>query len=406
MSSDLASLRIDRTENPDRKSPARFLVYAAIAAAVIAAVYYVALPYVRAKVFKTEVATTEIVMVSPTQASVELNATGYVVPQVISRVAAKVPGKVSEVKVRQGDTVKAGDVLFKLEISDQKAAIAAAQSKVAAAYARVQTARANLAETQLQAKRAAELSAKGVAPKSRAQDLKARAASLRAQVRAANAEVRAAQAEVRALRVSTSSYTVKAPINGTVVNKTPEVGELVGPGAVSASGGTINLADFTTLVIETDVPEGRLHMVKIGGPTEIALDAFPNKRYRGKTKEIVPKVNRAKATVTIKVAFVDSPDGVLPDMSARVSFLTKELDAKSIKEPPKKVVPASAVVERNGAKVVFVVDDGRVRMKTVTVGAPYGDGFELRQGPPADTRVVKNPPPDLKDGQAVKLTGD
>src|SRR5690606_33554026 len=100
-----------------------------------------------------------------------------------------------------------------------------------------------------------------------------------------------------------------------------------------------------------------------------ALDAFPGKRYRGVTREIVPRVDRAKATVTVKVAFTDRADGVLPEMSARVSFLTEELDAEAIEAPPKLVVPRAAVVERAGARVVFVVEDGRVRMTPITLAA-------------------------------------
>ncbi len=88
-------------------------------------------------------------------------------------------------------------------------------------------------------------------------------------------------------------------------------------------------------------------------------------------------MNRAKASVIVKVGFVDTKEGVLPDMAARVSFLEKEASAESMKEPPKLVVPAGAVTDRGGAKVVFVVDQGKVRMVQVALGAPVGAGFEL-----------------------------
>src|SRR5690606_10913834 len=137
--------------------------------------------------------------------------------------------------------------------------------------------------------------------------------ALREQVNAANAEVKAAQALVAALRVNLDSYVVKAPISGTVVNKPPEVGEFVGPqpAGVAVDMGGVEIADFSSLMVETDVPEQRLSLVKIGGPAEIVLDAYPDRRYRGKAVEITPKVNRANATVTVKVAFVDEKDGVL-----------------------------------------------------------------------------------------------
>jgi RND family efflux transporter MFP subunit len=164
----------------------------------------------------------------------------------------------------------------------------------------------------------------------------------------------------------------------------------------------IELADFNTLMVETDIPESRLHMVAIGSPCEIALDAFPTRRYRGEAVEINPKVDRAKATVGVKVKFVDAPEGVLPDMSARVSFLSKAMDEAALKEKPKTIVPASAVVDRGGSKVLFVLEDGVVRMRNVSVGAELGGGFEVVDGPAAGTRVVSNPPPTLVDGQRVK----
>ncbi len=408
LSDDLASLRIDRSANPNRRSPVRYVVYGGIVIGVAILIYMVGLPYAKSKMFKTEVSVTEIVLVSPAQAQVKLTATGYVVPQRVSKVASKVAGKVTKVEVRQGKVVRAGDVLFEIDMSDQVAAIAAARSRVAAAYARMQTARARMSAAKLQADRAVKLSKRGVSPQSRADDLRAQVRSLRAQMNAAGAEATAAQAEVKALKVNTTGFTVKAPINGTIINKPPELGEYVGPATVGVGSntGTIEIADMGSLVVETDVPESRLHMVKMNGPTEITLDAFPGKRYRGTTAEIVPKVNRAKATVTIKVKFTDPATNVLPEMSARVSFLNKALDAKAIKQKAKKVVPAAAVVDRAGGKVVYVVNDGRVRIVNVKLGAKVGESFELLDGPAAGTKVVKNPPPKLKDGQKVKQKDD
>jgi multidrug efflux pump subunit AcrA (membrane-fusion protein) len=155
-------------------------------------------------------------------------------------------------------------------------------------------------------------------------------------------------------------------------------------------------------MVETDVPEARLHMVKPGSPCEITLEAFPGKRYRGEAVEISPRVSRAKATVEVKVKFIDAADEVLPDMSARVSFLTKELDAAAMQEKPKVLVPASALVDRGGAKVVYAIDGERVRIRPVTLGEPLPGGFELVQGPAVGTRLVAEPSAELVDGQEVK----
>lgn len=406
LSSDLASLKIDRSQ-PQRRSgggvPAAVYWLVGLGVAGYAA-YSFGLPYLRGAVMKPEVRLTEVALHSPAQAAIELTSSGYVEPQVVSRVAPKVGGRVARLHVREGDRVKEGQLLLELEQADREAAIQSARLRAAAAEARVATARANLAETEQQARRQRALAQQGVAPAANADDLEARAASLKQAARAAEAEVKAAEAEVAALRVDLQYMRVVAPISGTVISKPPEVGEMVGVGADigGASDKVLELADFSTLMAETDIPEGRLHMVKIGSPAEITLDAFPGRRYRGEAVEISPRVNRSKATVEVKVKFVDPADGVLPDMSVRVAFLNAPLDEAALKAEAKQVVPASAIAERSGSKVVFEVEDETVRMRNVTLGDKLGEGYVLLQGPAPGTRLVADPPGNLADGQRIK----
>jgi multidrug efflux pump subunit AcrA (membrane-fusion protein) len=182
-----------------------------------------------------------------------------------------------------------------------------------------------------------------------------------------------------------------------VLNKPLESGDVVNPATPMAK-----IADFSSIVVETDVPEARLHLVRPGAPSEIVLDAYPDKRWRGEVVETSPQLNRAKATATVKVRFLDRDDRVLPEMAARVSLLDAPLDLAELSRPPKRVVPGSAVADRSGAKVVFVFEAGRVRMVPVKLGSPFGDGFELMDGPPPGTKVVSEPPPALGDGQMIK----
>jgi RND family efflux transporter MFP subunit len=403
LSSDLASLKIERARGAQRsRGVPRALIWAAAALALAYAGYAHGLPYLKTQVFPPQVELTEVSVVSPMQAAVELTSTGYVEPQVVSRVAPKVPGRVARVHAREGQHVKAGDLLLELEHADREAAITAARMRAAAAEARVATARANLAEAQQQARRQRQLAQQGVAPAANAEDLELRAASLEQAARASQAEVKASEAEVGALKVDLQYMRVHAPIDGTVLGKPPEVGELVGTDIGGMGDKVIELADFASLMVETDIPEGRLHMVKMGSPCEITLDAFPGRRYRGQAVEISPRVNRAKATVGVKVKFVDPATDVLPDMSARVSFLTEALDEAALAAKAKNVVPASAVAERGGAKVVFVLEEEAVRMRTVTLGPKLGDGYELIDGPPPGARLVARPLQTLADGQRVK----
>jgi RND family efflux transporter MFP subunit len=268
-----------------------------------------------------------------------------------------------------------------------------------------------LNETRIRAERERKLVSSGVVASAAAEDLESRVASLQQNVKAAQAQAAAAAAEagalnaqVEALKTGLKNLILTAPINGTVINKPPQIGEFVGPqpAGVSVDMGGIRIADFSTLVVETDIPEGRLALVKVGAPTEIVLDAYPSQRFRGRVKEITPQVDRAKATVVIKVEFVDRTEGVLPDMSARVSFLSKELDEAALKAAPKIVIPGSAVTERGGSKVAFVFDDGQARLVPIQVGARFGNGFELVSGPRPGTQVIADPPATLADGQKVK----
>lgn len=418
LSNDLASLRIDRdAERAPRRFPG-WLVGLLVVALLGAGGYFLALPRLEAQVFKTEVAFTEIALVSPAEAQITLTATGYVVPQRTSTVGSKVPGTVEKVFVAQGDVVKEGDVLAELDPRDENAAINAARSRAAAAMARAKSAlagaetrAAELHEAKQKAERERRLANQGASALGNAEDLEARVASMQQAVaaeqavaKAAAAEANALGAEVQALKVGKGHLTIVAPIGGTVMNKPPQLGEYIGPQppGISVDMGGFELADFSSNVVETDVPEGRLHLVEVGGPAEIVLDAYPSRRFRGKVREITPEVDRAKATVMVRVEFVDASQGVLPQMSARVSFLSKALDPEKVKEPPKKVLPNSALAERAGAKVVFVAEGDQVRMRPVKVGSPFGTGFVLLDGPSPGTKVVSSPSPTLADGQRIK----
>jgi HlyD family secretion protein len=373
------------------------LVVLGLLAGAIAAAWVWGYPYVQARLFKPEVDVTQIALVSSAEADVQLTSTGYVVPQRISRVGAKITGTLAKVHVEQGDVVEAGQVIAELEAADMEAALKTARSRVALAKAQAATAKAELADAKRKAKRERGLATQGVAAAETADDLEARVTAAETLLAAANAAVKAAQAEVDALSVNIGYLEITAPISGTVVGKPATQGELVGQMAATIA----ELADFSSLVVETDVPEARLHLVHEGGPCEIMLDAFPGESWRGRVREITPRVDRAKATVTVKVEFLDPVDRVLPDMAARVNVLVKELEAKEDREPPKIVVPATAIADRNGAKVVFVLEEDVARMRPVTLGEPVGSGFQLVDGPPAGTTLVREPSAELTDGQKV-----
>jgi HlyD family secretion protein len=407
LSSDLASLRIDRdAPTPPGGAGASGLKRVLVPVLVLAAIGaagYIAWTKLEGQILKQEVKTTEVALISPSQAEVQVTATGYVIPQRTSKVGAKLPGRLAKVFVKEGDTVKEGDVLAQLEDADQKSQIVAASSRVGVASARVATARANLAEVTQQVEREKALVASGAVGKAGLDNLVARESALREGVKAAEAEATSAQADVSTFGVGLKDRTVVAPIGGRIVTKPATVGEFVG--GIGNIGLVAEIVDFDSLMVETDVPESRLHIIKIGGPAEIVLDAYPNKRYRGIATELGQRVNRAKATVVVKVKFVDDAQNVLPEMSARVSFLSKPITDDALKESPKRVVSSDAIVDRGGQKVVFAVDSGKLHAFPVKVGgAVGGTAVELIDGPAPGVKVVAKPTPETAEGQRIKET--
>ncbi len=403
LSSDLASLKIDRS--PRRESSGGFtrVVVWLVALLALAGAAVWAYPQVESQLFKTEVQTSSILEVSPSLAVTSLTATGYVVAEHRSKVGANVPGRIGKLYVREGSLVKAGDVLVELDAVDQKSNVLAAQARVLAAQAKEASARASLHELQVQLDRQKVLLGQSAAARSTIDDLEARLGTAQAAIAAAIAETRAAAAQVDVAKTTLGRMTVTSPIDGTVLDKPREVGETIDNNAP-----LMELADMKSLVVEIDVPEARLSLVKVGGPCEIALDAFGGQRFQGKVREIGKRVNRSKATIPVKVDFVDVPPDAtpLPDMSARVSFLTQALDENARAAQSKLMVPSKAVSTRDGKSYVFVLEGGAVRMEPVTLGDKNGDAFELVEGPTAGTKVVVSPDATLRSGQRVKERKD
>jgi RND family efflux transporter MFP subunit len=413
LSADLASLRITRGVPAQQAHPHRFKLWAA--AAIVTTCVGVATAARTLPQFRTiEVSTTEVRSVSRSQEAAEISAAGYVVPQVTVTVGAKVAGRIVVVRVNEGDKVKAGDALFELDPTDQKSSLAVAQERATAAHvhasassARILVARANLAETQQQLEREQRLEASGAVPTATVDDLRARARSLVAQVRAeeqnaqaSDSDTKAAQAEVRTLATSLGNFVVVSPIDGIAITKSAQVGDVVGP-----QSSLVQLFDPASLLVEVDVPEGRLSHIQEGSPCEVVLDSDPETHLRGSVVDVVPRVNRAKATVTVKVRILDESRRLYPDMAARVRFLKRALDPAAMAAAPKRVVPASAIAERGGAKVAFLLDDGHARAVPLKLGEATSGGFELADGPAAGTRLIDNPPDAIADGTRLHVKG-
>ena len=400
---ELKSLRIERT--PERRSLPRWAP-AAIGILVAAAALLGAWKVLAPRVFVPEVETTAVALVSPAQAQQLLVATGYVVPQRQANISPRIGGRVAQLFVEDGTVVKKGQLIAVLEDQDYKAQVLQAEADAQAALAREKRAEVEVRDAQRAFDREQVVQQKGVSTPAVLDQVSARRDGAKAALAAARSETAAARARIEVARVNLENCYVRAPFDGRITQKLTDIGEIVF-GALSAGtggrGGIASLADFSTLQVEADVSESQVAKLKIGTPAEIVLDAFPERRYRGKVAEVRPRVDRAKATVTVKVAFVDEPVDVLPDMGAKVTFLAKELDEAAAKAQPIPAVQADAVVERGENKVVWVVDpQDQLRSVPVVTGAPMGGLVALRDGPPPGTKVVRRPDGDLRPGMKVK----
>ncbi|MGH8756005.1 MAG: efflux RND transporter periplasmic adaptor subunit, partial [Burkholderiales bacterium] len=195
---------------------------------------------------------------------------------------------------------------------------------------------------------------------------------------------------------------IHAPFDGVILSKTANVGDVVTPfsSALDTKGAVVTMADMSTLEVEADVSESNLQKVKVGQPCEIQLDALPDVRFRGEVSRIVPTVDRAKATVTTKVRFLDPDPRILPEMSAKVTFLNQELTAEQQKL--RTVMSSEALTERGGKTVAFVIRDGKAHQVPVETGSRIGDMVEVKQGLQFGDKVVLNPSGKLADGSSVR----
>jgi RND family efflux transporter MFP subunit len=382
--SDLSKLRLDKSgENFRRKQKIPRWGLIAIAAVVALLVTYllIANPAV-------EVDTAVVSRVYPSQSFTLLNASGYVVAQRKAAVASKATGRLEWLGVEEGSRVRTGEVIARLENRD---VLAASDQAVAA----VNSAKAELADAEQNYGRMKELREKGFVAQSELD-----AADTR--VKRARAALTGAEAALRSAQVAVEYTLIRAPFDAVVLTKNADVGDIVTPlgAAANAKAAVVSIADMASLQVEVDVSESNLAKVKTGQPCEIQLDALPDSRFRGAVHMIVPTADRSKASVMVKVRFMDRDPRVLPEMSARVAFLEREMTRDE--EAPRTAVNPAALLTRNGKTVVYVVQDDRAVETAVTTGDKIGDSIEVRDGLEPGEKVVVNPPKKLKNGSAVK----
>lgn len=398
---DLSKLKIDRGASASRSAGPlprrRRWTRIAIAAIVVAGL---ALAIASRLGNSASVDTATAAMAYPSQNYTLLNATGYVAAQRKAAVSSKATGRLEWLGVLEGSHVKKDELVARLENRDVAAGLGQAAANVKVAQANLEQGMAELRDAEQALKRSQELllqkyisAATHDAAVARYNKAKAAIAGLRAAIAAAEANRQAAQ-------VALDQTLIRAPFDGVILTKNANVGDNITPfsSATDSKGAVVTIADMDTLEVEADVAESNLAKIGVGQACEIQLDAFPDLRLAGVVSRMVPTVDRSKATLLVKVRFVERDPRILPDMSAKVAFLSQPVPPQEKK--PVTAVQASAVTERNGRKVVFVVNGGKARQTGVTVGGKIGELLEVK-GIQAGDKVVLNPGENLRDGSPV-----
>ena len=397
---DLSRLKIDKTaktvQTIRRKRPL-LIIGAAALIALAAALYWMGI-FTPAQ--SVEVAT--VSQTYPSQSFTLLNASGYVVPQRKAAVASKITAQLLEISVEEGSRVKKGDIIARLEGADAAAARQQAEANVSVSRYSLAQARAEMEDAKVSYEREKELVAQEYTTKAQYDSAEARYRKAAAGVSGAQSAVKAAEAALEAAKVNVEYTVIRAPFDAVVLTKNADIGDIITPlgAAANAKAAVVTIADMNSLQVEADVSESNLEQVKAGQPCEIQLDALPDKRFRGEVHMVIPTADRSKATVMVKVRFLDKDPRILPEMSAKVAFLSKAVSPEE--EKSRTTINPAAVVSRNGKSVAFVIKGSQVEEQEIATGEKLGDLLVVTGGVRAGDRVVLNPSKGLKSGSRVK----
>ncbi|WP_041532714.1 efflux RND transporter periplasmic adaptor subunit [Pelobacter propionicus] len=398
---DLDQLKIDKTVTAPRSGTSRGRRF--WAAGILLVVLAVSL-YVSGVLRPAE--TVEVVTVQqifPSQGFTLLSASGYVVAQRKAAVASKATGRLVWLGVEEGSAVRQGDVIARIENADVLAIQSQAAANLKNCRADLDQALAELHDAHLSFKRYTILLSDGVVSRADFDAAQARYRKAQAAVAGARAAIRSASAALDGARVAVEFTSIRAPFDAVVLTKNADVGDIVTPlaSAANAKAAVVTIADMGSLQVEVDVMESSLEKVRVGQPCEIQLDSFPDLRFRGAVHMVVPTADRSKATVLVKVRFLDFDRRILPEMSARVAFLSRPV--ANSEQRPRTTIPSAALVRGRGRNLVFLVEGDRIKEKPVNLGVKVGDLVEVTSGVKSGDSLVLRPAGSLRDGSRISI---
>ena len=398
---DLSKLRIDKAQFSQRRGRKGRLFMLVVLAVVLLGAGYLYAPGLLAPAVGVRLA--GVSTLYPAQTFTLLNASGYVVAQRKAAVGSKLTSRLVYLGVEEGDRVKQGQVIARLENADLLAARDRAIAGLEVARTMLAQAEAELKDATAAHQRAKEMLARRFSPQAEFDAAEARYKKAIAVLANARASLKLGETQVAETEVQLDYAFIRAPFDAVVLTKNADIGNIITPigAAATARAAVITIADMDSYQVEADVAESNITQVKVGQPCEIQLDAVPDVRLRGRVHIIVPTADRSKATVLVKVAFLDKDPRILPEMSAKVAFLAR--DTAADERQPVIAVPTTAIARQETRPVVFVARDGQAIATPVGLGRRLGDLTEVTAGLKVGERVVLQPPAALKDGSKIRV---
>ncbi len=440
---ELSALRIDRTEGGAPSPWARRYIVIGIALVVLIGLAVGAYRLFGTSALEVETARATAESSNNGSSATVLSATGYIVAHHKIEANSKVTGRVAWIGVEKGDKVKEGQVLVRLEDQEFRAQYDQALGLEQSAKAQLDQAqhgsrpeeieqsqhnlgeaRATAANDKVTLDRSKALFAQGVISQQALDDAAARYESSQQRVNSLEqsytlskigprseeiARIRGAvlqaQGQAAYAKSQLDATVIRAPISGTILDRSVEKGELLTGQFASAARPVFSIADLKDLQVELDIAQDDFSKLGAKQKADVFVDAFPDRKYTGQIAEISPEGDRQKATVQVKVQILDPDEYLRPEMNSTVKFLADETRAQAVSNGPVGVfVPSAALRDRDGKKVVFISFEGKALLREVRVKAQRSGGV-LVQGLNGGEDVITAAPPTLKDRDKIKIKG-
>ena len=406
-SDSLGSLRIDRSAPASGGGSGRKIVIASVIVAAVVALGVGGWRWFGGKTPEVTTVTAEMESSGPSLGNSVLNASGYVVARRMATVSAKVTGKIQEIYVEEGMAVKKDQVLARLDPVNIQTVLTMAERELEASRRNLAEIEVRLADAERTLARNESLVKQQLISEAALDASRAEVNALKARLEASRAQVKVSESQLAMRKIDFDDTRVRAPFSGVVISKDAQPGEIVSP--MSAGGGftrtgIATIVDMDSREVEVDVNEAYINRVKPQQRVEATLDAYPDQPLAAHVINIVPTADRTKATVRVRIGFDKLEPQILPDMGIKVRFLDDQpVAAAGAAKGPRVRVPLVAVQKIDGAAFVWVVNDGRVERRAVTLGPESEGNVEVLAGVNSGEELVSPVVAGLEDGGKVKL---